>query len=101
MRPDLAATREALQAGTALAAQEMEASIAIARSAACERAFLKTDFEQALRCAADPANAATPLAGLAVSVKDLFDVAGQTTAAGSRVLADAPAAARTARPWRA
>lgn len=34
----------------------------------------------------------TPLAGLPVSVKDLFDIAGQVTTAGSRVLADHPAA---------
>jgi aspartyl-tRNA(Asn)/glutamyl-tRNA(Gln) amidotransferase subunit A len=34
----------------------------------------------------------TALGGLPVSVKDLFDVAGQVTTAGSRVLADAPAA---------
>ena len=37
--------------------------------------------------------AAGRLAGVQVSVKDLFDVAGQTTAAGSKVLANAPAAA--------
>ena len=37
-----------------------------------------------------------PLAGLAVSVKDLFDVAGQTTAAASRILRDAPPAAQDA-----
>ena len=36
---------------------------------------------------------ALPLAGLPVSIKDLFDVAGQTTAAGSTVLADARVAA--------
>ena len=35
-----------------------------------------------------------PLAGLAVSIKDLFDVAGETTAAGSTILRDAPPAAR-------
>ena len=34
----------------------------------------------------------TVLGGLPVSVKDLFDVAGWVTTAGSRVLADAPAA---------
>ena len=39
------------------------------------------------------ANKAGPLAGIQVSVKDLFDVAGQTTSAGSTVLADSPAAA--------
>ena len=33
-----------------------------------------------------------PLAGITVSTKDLFDIAGQTTAAGSTVLANAPAA---------
>ena len=37
--------------------------------------------------------AAGRLASMQVSVKDLFDVAGQTTAAGSKVLANAPAAA--------
>ncbi len=31
----------------------------------------------------------SPLAGIPVSVKDLFDVGGQVTRAGSRVLADA------------
>jgi aspartyl-tRNA(Asn)/glutamyl-tRNA(Gln) amidotransferase subunit A len=35
---------------------------------------------------------ATALGGLPVSVKDLFDVAEQVTTAGSRLLADAPAA---------
>ncbi|MDN7888891.1 amidase [Burkholderia cepacia] len=34
----------------------------------------------------------SPLAGIPVSVKDLFDVAGQVTRAGSRVLDSAPAA---------
>jgi Asp-tRNA(Asn)/Glu-tRNA(Gln) amidotransferase A subunit family amidase len=49
-------------------------------------------FDQARAEAADPANAARPLAGLAVSIKDLFDAAGETTAAGSVALADAPPA---------
>jgi len=34
----------------------------------------------------------SPVEGLPVSVKDLFDVAGDVTRAGSRILADAPAA---------
>ncbi len=37
-----------------------------------------------------------PLAGVPFAVKNLFDVAGVTTLAGSRVLADAPAAGRDA-----
>lgn len=39
------------------------------------------------------ASSAGPLAGVLVSVKDLFDVAGQVTKAGSKVLANAPSAA--------
>ena len=38
---------------------------------------------------APPPDAGIPLAGLPISVKDLFDVAGQITAAGSTVLANA------------
>src|ERR1700744_479850 len=34
----------------------------------------------------------SPLAGVPVSIKDLFDIEGQRTRAGSRVLADAPPA---------
>jgi aspartyl-tRNA(Asn)/glutamyl-tRNA(Gln) amidotransferase subunit A len=47
----------------------------------------------ARRAARRPASA---LDGIPVSVKDLFDVAGQVTAAGSRVLSDGPPAARDA-----
>jgi len=92
MRTDLVATRERLLSGQSRPANELEASIAAAQSPACERAFVSTHFEDARRAAADPAAESKPLAGLAVSVKDLFDVAGQVAAAGSRVLADAPAA---------
>jgi aspartyl-tRNA(Asn)/glutamyl-tRNA(Gln) amidotransferase subunit A len=94
MRPDLIATRATLLSGHRTAVDEMEVSIDIARSPACEGAFLQTCFDEARRQAADPAVRAMPLGGLAVSVKDLFDVAGQTTTAGSRVLADAPPAAQ-------
>jgi aspartyl-tRNA(Asn)/glutamyl-tRNA(Gln) amidotransferase subunit A len=89
MRPDLIATRERLLAGQATATAEMAESIRIARSPACDKAFLRTSFEAALLGAADPGATAGPLAGLAVSVKDLFDVAGEPTPAGSRVLAEA------------
>ncbi|HXD40797.1 MAG TPA: amidase [Ramlibacter sp.] len=92
MRPDLIATRASLQSQPDGGRRELEASIAIARSPACDKVFLKTSFDDARAAASDPANAARPLAGLAVSVKDLFDVAGQVTAAGSVVLADAPPA---------
>src|SRR5260221_1079780 len=39
---------------------------------------------------------ASPLAGLPVSIKDLFDVAGERTLAGSKALDDRPPAARDA-----
>ncbi|MGP1683378.1 MAG: amidase, partial [Giesbergeria sp.] len=44
-------------------------------------------FDEALREAADPELAHLPLAGLSVSVKDLFDMQGITSTAGSTVLA--------------
>src|SRR5207253_8056131 len=48
----------------------------------------------ARRAAADPNSATRRLMGLAVSVKDLFDVRGESTPAGSIVLADSPPAAQ-------
>ena len=90
-RPDLHATLEALRRGATSAAAEMDASLAIARSPACDKAFLKPSFDEAAATAAAPHG---PLMGLAVSVKDLFDVQGEVTAAGSVALAGAaPAAA--------
>jgi Asp-tRNA(Asn)/Glu-tRNA(Gln) amidotransferase A subunit family amidase len=94
MRQDLVATREMLLSGQRSADYEMEISLGIAQSVECQKAFLRTCFDEARKQAASPAARTGPLAGLAVSVKDLFDVAGQTTAAGSRVLADAPPAAQ-------
>jgi Asp-tRNA(Asn)/Glu-tRNA(Gln) amidotransferase A subunit family amidase len=94
MRHDLIATRETILSGQRRAQDELEACIAIAQSPACRDAFLQTCFPQARQQAAAPAARSGPLAGLAVSVKDLFDMAGQTTTAGSRVLADAAPAAQ-------
>ena len=63
------------------------------------RAFIRTDAEWA-RVLADAMDALRRVgrapgrfAGIPVALKDLFDVAGQPTSAGSRVLADAPPAA--------
>ena len=66
------------------------------------RTFLHVDRAAALKAAqaSDLLRAAgvvpSPLAGLPVSVKDLFDVAGQVTTAGSVVLSDAPPAQKDA-----
>jgi aspartyl-tRNA(Asn)/glutamyl-tRNA(Gln) amidotransferase subunit A len=47
------------------------------------------DAHDRLRCAG---TVLSPLAGIPVSIKDLFDIEGQPTRAGSLALADAPAA---------
>ncbi|MEP6874688.1 MAG: amidase [Burkholderiales bacterium] len=82
------------------ASERLDASIAAARSPANRHAFISTSFDTAMDTArAADARRATgaampPLAGLALSVKDLFDVQGEITTAGSTVLArNAPAAA--------
>jgi aspartyl-tRNA(Asn)/glutamyl-tRNA(Gln) amidotransferase subunit A len=67
------------------------------------RAFIKVHAEQA-RAAADAVDAARRVglpvgryAGIPIALKDLFDIAGQPTPAGSKVLADAsPARANAA-----
>ncbi|MDB5848944.1 MAG: amidase [Rhodoferax sp.] len=94
MLQDLTATKEDLLSAATSPAAEIEKSIAIAQSRACQHVFLRPMFDQARSRAAEPGIAATPLGGLSFSVKDLFDIEGQVTAAGSRVLAsDAPALA--------
>ncbi len=90
--PDLIGTRSALRAGRRTALEEMDSSIAAAEQARCAQVFLKASFEAARITAVTPGIEKLPLAGLAVSVKDLFDVAGQVTTAGSTVLTDAPPA---------
>ena len=62
-----------------------------------------TVYLQAARAAADAADARAragvtlgPLDGVILSIKDLFDVAGESTRAGSKILADAPPAAADA-----
>jgi aspartyl-tRNA(Asn)/glutamyl-tRNA(Gln) amidotransferase subunit A len=92
MLPDLHTTRERLRAGRSSATDELDHAAAVAHSPSCEHVYLTTRFEAARREAADPANAQRPLAGLAVSIKDLFDATGEVTTAGSSVLADAPPA---------
>lgn len=99
MATDLIAARTGIASAQATAAQLLDASLAAADSAACSHVFVRRfdGVARATALAIDAAQAAgaplPPLAGLAVSVKDLFDVAGQPTTAGSVVLADAPPAA--------
>jgi amidase/aspartyl-tRNA(Asn)/glutamyl-tRNA(Gln) amidotransferase subunit A len=93
MAEDLYSTRAGLACGSLDHRELLDRSIEAARGDACRHAFIGTSFESA-REQASKAAPDSPLAGLAVSVKDLFDVAGEVTGAGSIVLAaDAPAAA--------
>jgi len=102
MPADLTDSRDGVQRHEVGAAARIEQSIAAAGASACDRAFLATDFAgaRAAAAAADRAVAAGrdpgPLAGLAVSIKDLFDVEGEPTRAASVALADAAPAAQDA-----
>ncbi len=92
VRTDLTSARQNLRSGQSSASAEIGQSIAIAQSAVCDAAFVKSTFEAARARATQPGVADTPLAGLAVSIKDLFDVAGEVNAAGSTLLASQPPA---------
>ena len=91
MQQDLIQIRDDIRTGKRSARTEMERAVAFAESPPCEHVFTRAIFEEAL-AAAVSARPDQPLAGLAVSVKDLFDVAGQPTPAGSVVLSHAPSA---------
>src|SRR6202049_4884482 len=62
------------------------------------RAFVHVDVEAAIEAAKamdrlrDVKAAPSPYAGIPVSIKDLFDIKGQVTRAGSRALDDSPSA---------
>ena len=92
MHADLTAARAALRSGATTASIELARCITAAQAPANQHSFVRTLFDTAHTTVARPGIAELPLAGLAVSVKDLFDIAGQATPAGSTVLADAPAA---------
>ena len=100
---DIHVTRHALRTGQTSPPEILERAASIAQSEVCRHVFMPgslaaSPFLTAKTPQASPVGAAfnepaLPLAGIPVSIKDLFDVAGQTTAAGSTVLANAPPAA--------
>ena len=101
MRPDLIATLEAISAQKTTPLAEWEKSKALAQSSACDKVFLTLETRSIPALLQEPSVVNAPLKGLAFSVKDLFDVAGSPTLAGSTVLkgvpiaqADCPAVAR-------
>lgn len=102
--PTIPSVAADLAAGRTTSVALTEAALARAEDPAGEgaRAFTKIARERALAQAraSDLLRAhgmvPSPLAGIPVSVKDLFDVAGEVTTAGSAVLRDAPPAERDA-----
>ncbi len=98
----LSALAADLASGAASSRDLLEAAIAAAEDPAGEggqvfvhlnagRARAEADASDRLRAAGV---VPSPLAGLPVSIKDLFDVAGEATTAASRTLADTPPAGR-------
>ncbi len=104
MLPTIESLAAELAAGRTSSVELTRAALARAADPAGEgaRVFTRVDGERALALAraADALRAAgavrSPLDGLPVSLKDLFDIAGQTTCAGSVLLRDAPPAAHNA-----
>jgi aspartyl-tRNA(Asn)/glutamyl-tRNA(Gln) amidotransferase subunit A len=94
MLADLIATRARLRDGTTTAPAELERCIEAAQAPFNAHTFVRTLFDEARTTAVQPEPPQLPLAGLAVSIKDLFDVKGQPTPAGSTALAQGPVAAQ-------
>jgi len=92
MLPDLHTTLRRIVGGQTDPSAEIRRAIDAAQSEVCRHTFLKPTFDAARAIASGPNIRQKPLAGLAVSIKDLFDVAGETTCAGSLALQDAPPA---------
>lgn len=91
---------KSIAAGSVTAAEALRSAIEAGDSPACRHAFIRR-FDATAQTTAQLVDRAREagltlpaLAGMPVSVKDLFDVAGQATTAGSRVLSNAAPAAR-------
>jgi len=90
--------RSVLEGGASIEAATQQA-LEAARAPSCDKAFIRL-FERSALAAASALQAQRhagaplpPLAGAAISVKDLYDVAGFPTTAASATMHDAPIAA--------
>jgi aspartyl-tRNA(Asn)/glutamyl-tRNA(Gln) amidotransferase subunit A len=89
LKTDIHSSRLAIDAGKTSAANLLDQAAAIAQGGDCRFVYMPGASIQSAQIAPGKNQ---PLAGMAVSIKDLFDVAGQTTAAGSTILSGAPPA---------
>jgi aspartyl-tRNA(Asn)/glutamyl-tRNA(Gln) amidotransferase subunit A len=104
MPPTLAELQHTLASGATTAVKLAEQALARAEDPATQgaRVFTRLYREQALAAAraSDALRGSgvvrSALEGLPISIKDLFDVTGEPTLSGSRVLRDAPPATQTA-----
>src|SRR6202789_1215633 len=98
--PTLAALAEELDSGRSSARKLVEQCLARIADASGEgaRTFIHVDTEAATEAAEamdrlrEVRSAPSPFAGIPVSIKDLFDIKGEVTPAGSRALWDSPPA---------
>lgn len=88
---DLISTLNAISAGQTTAAQVIQECLRIANSPACHQVFMSIRSDADL-ASQSSAGALSLLQGLPFSAKDLFDVAGEVTLAGSKVLKNNPPA---------
>jgi aspartyl-tRNA(Asn)/glutamyl-tRNA(Gln) amidotransferase subunit A len=98
--PTLATLADDLDSGRTSARKLVDQCLARIADASGEgaRAFIHVDSEAAIEAAEamdrlrEVKAAPSPFAGIPVSIKDLFDIKGQVTRAGSRALDDSPPA---------
>jgi amidase/aspartyl-tRNA(Asn)/glutamyl-tRNA(Gln) amidotransferase subunit A len=97
---DIQINPKSIAAGSITAAEVLRTAIEAGDSTACRHAFIRRfdataqTTAQLVDRARDAGLTLPALAGMPISIKDLFDVAGQPTTAASRVLAQAGPAAR-------
>ena len=89
---DLISTLQALNAGQTTLRAVLDQCLATAQSEACAHVFMRLNHAQMQAQPTRPAQAFGRLAGLPFSAKDLFDVQGEVTTAGSWVLKNTPPA---------
>lgn len=96
MLQDLHTQRQAIASGQLNLADALSQARRASLSSGCAHVYISHPVQRLAEAAQSAAKACTPtsassspLAGLPISVKDLFDVAGERTQAGSKVLADA------------